>query len=138
MPSLRMFGRRSLDTMNAVLWIVQIALALLHLSGGAYKTFMFGELAAAMPVLSRTGWAALGVFEMACAVLLVAPAAGRWMPVLTPLAAAALVLEAIVLSALYARYSLAVTVTNPLMWAMVLGVMAALVAYGRGVARPIV
>jgi hypothetical protein len=33
--------------------------------------------------LPRGGWGALGVFEMLCAVLLVVPAAGKWMPILT-------------------------------------------------------
>jgi hypothetical protein len=51
---------------------------------------------------------------MVGAVLLIVPAAAKWMPVLTPLAAAALGLETLVLAGLYARYSLALTVTNPL------------------------
>src|SRR2546421_891022 len=46
-----------------------------------------------MRALSRGGWRALGVLEMVGAVLLVVPAAAHWMPVLTPLAAAALALE---------------------------------------------
>jgi hypothetical protein len=53
------------------------------------------------------------------------------MPVLTPLAAAALALESIVLAALYARYSLQLAATNPLVWVVAMGVMAAFVAYGR-------
>ena len=94
--------------MNVLLWVLQIALALLSLGGGAYKVFMFDELAKvpAMGALSRGGWGALGVFEMLCAVLLVVPAAANWMPVLTPLAAAALALESLALAGLYARYSL--------------------------------
>ena len=79
--------------MNVLLWVLQVALALLYLAGGAYKTFMFDELATQMRALPRGGWAALGVLEMLCAVLLVVPAAAKWMPVLTPLAAAALALE---------------------------------------------
>ena len=69
---------------------------------------MFDELAKmpAMGALSRGGWGALGVFEMLCALLLVVPAAANWMPVLTPLAAAALALESLALAGLYAQYSL--------------------------------
>jgi DoxX-like family len=81
--------------MNVLLWIVQAALALLCLAGGSYKVFHFDEIAK-LPqtmALSRGGWGALGMFEMLCAVLLVVPGVAKWMPVLTPLAAAALALE---------------------------------------------
>ena len=119
--------------MNVLLWVLQVALALLSLGGGAYKVFMFDELAKvpAMDALSRGGWGALGVFEMLCAVLLVVPAAANWMPVLTPLAAAALALESLALAGLYARYSLELTATNPLVWVVLMALMAAFVAYGR-------
>jgi hypothetical protein len=124
--------------MNVLLWVLQVALALLSFGGGAYKVFMFDELAKvpAMGALSRGGWGALGVFEMLCAVLLVVPAAANWMPVLTPLAAAALALESLALAGLYARYSLEVTAINPLVWVVVMGLMAAFVAYGRYALRP--
>jgi hypothetical protein len=124
--------------MNFLLWVIQIVLALLSLAGGAYKVLQFDELAKvpSTGALSRGGWAALGVFEMLCAVLLVVPAAVKWMPVLTPLAAAALALESVALAVLYARYSLALTVTNPLVYVVVMGLMAALVAYGRYALSP--
>src|SRR5438445_1027316 len=93
-------------TMNVLLWVIQVALALLYLAGGSYKVFKFDELANQMRALSRGGWRAIGVLEMVCAILLVVPAAAKWMPVLTPLAAAALALETLALAALYARYSL--------------------------------
>ena len=125
--------------MNVLLWVLQIALALISLSGGAYKVFMFDELAKlpAMGALARGGWGAVGVFEMLCAVLLVVPAAAKWMPVLTPLAAAALALESLALAGLYARYSLELTATNPLVWVVVMGLIAAFVAYGRYALRPV-
>jgi hypothetical protein len=123
--------------MNLFLWVLQVALALLYLAGGAYKTFMFDELANQMVALSRGGWGALGVLEMVGAVLLVVPAAAKWMPVLTPIAAAALALETLVLAGLYSRYSLEVTVSNPLVWSVVMGVLVAFVAYGRYALRPL-
>lgn len=122
--------------MNVLLWVLQLALALLYLAGGAYKVFMFDELANQMVALSRGGWRALGVLEMLCGVLLVVPAAAKWMPVLTPLAAAVLALETLALAGLYARYSLKLTATNPLVWAVVMGLLAAFVAYGRYALRP--
>jgi len=119
--------------MNVLLWVFQVALALLAFAGGAYKVFMFDELAKmpATGALSRAGWGALGVFEMLCAILLIVPAAIKWMPVLTPLAAAALALESLALAGLYAQYSLELAATNPLVWVVVMGLMAVFVAYGR-------
>src|ERR1051325_1883360 len=94
--------------MNALLWVLQAGLALLYLAGGAYKVFRFDELADQpwYGTLPRGGWGALGVFEILGAVLLIVPAAAKRMPVLTPLAAAALALETLALGGLYARYSL--------------------------------
>ena len=119
--------------MNILLWVLQLALALLSVSGGAYKVFMFDELAKmpATGALARGGWGALGVFEMLCAVLLVVPAATNWTPVLTPLAAAALAVESLALAGLYARYSRKLAATNPMVWAVVMGLLVAFVAYGR-------
>ena len=122
--------------MNILLWVFQAVLALLYLSGGAYKVFSFDELATHMTALSRGGWRALGVLEVVGAVLLVVPAALKWKPLLTPLAAAVLALETLALAALYAQYSLDLAATNPLVWAVVMGLLAAFVAYGRYALRP--
>lgn len=117
--------------MNIVLWIVQAVLALLYLAGGAYKVFSFDEVANQLTALPRGGWSALGVVEMIGAVLLVVPAAANWWPVLTPAAAAVLTLETVGLAALYARYSLALTAANPLVWAVAMALLVGFVAYGR-------
>ena len=117
--------------MNIFLWILQIALAFLYVSGGAYKTFKFEELARYMPALSHTAWRLLGVIEIVGGILLVIPAAVTHQPTLIALAAAVLTLESLSLAALYARYSLKMTAKNPLVWAATLGVFAAFLTYGR-------
>jgi hypothetical protein len=124
--------------MNIVLWIVQSALALLYLSGGAYKAFSFAQLADQMQALPLGAWRALGVIEMLGAVLLILPAALKWMPSLTPLAAAALTLETFALTAVYAHYSLSLGASNPLVWSVVMGLAVAFVAYGRFALEPLV
>jgi DoxX-like protein len=124
---------------NILLWILQVGLALFAFMGGQYKLFHFNELAK-MPqtaALPRGGWGALGIFEMLCAILLIIPAAAKWIPVLTPVAAAALALEALLLAVLFARYSLALTATNPLLYVLVMALVAAFVAYGRFTLRPL-
>jgi putative oxidoreductase len=124
--------------MKVLLWILQAALALLSLAGGAYKIFAFDELAKmpATGALSRGEWGALGVFEMLCGILLIVPAITKWKPGLTPLAAAALALESLALAVVYARYSLSLTATNPLVWVVAMAVMAVFVACGRYAFRP--
>lgn len=117
--------------MNTLLWILQVALAVVFVAGGAYKTFMFDELAGAMNALPRGGWRALGVVEMVGGILLVLPGVTGWMPHLTALAAAVLTVETLALAAFYASYSLDVAATNPLVWAVVMALLVAAVAYGR-------
>lgn len=123
--------------MHILLWILQAALALLYLAGGAYKTFGGDELAKQFPALPRGGWRALGVLEMLGAVLLIVPTAMKWMPMLTPVAAAVLALETLALGGLYARYSRKLAASNPLVWSVVMGLVAAFVAYGRCALWPV-
>ena len=63
--------------MHILLWVVQVALALQAFAGGAYKIVQFDEIAKmpAVASLPRAVWTLIGVFEMACGILLVVPAA---------------------------------------------------------------
>lgn len=122
--------------MNIVLWVLQAALALLYLAGGAYKVFAFDELASDMSVLPRGVWSALGVIEMAGGVLLLGPAPRKWRSTLTSVAAAVLAVETTYLVGVYARYSLEWSAINPLPWAAVMALLVAVVAYGRYRLRP--
>ncbi len=123
--------------MNVILWIVQGVLAVFCLAGGSFKVFRYAELAQvpAASVLSQGAWAALGVFEMICGVLLIIPAALKWKPMLTPAAAAALALECLILAVVFSRYSLELTAANPLVWVVAMAFMAAFAAYGRRALR---
>jgi uncharacterized membrane protein YphA (DoxX/SURF4 family) len=122
--------------MNILLWILQAALAFLYLSGGAYKLFKFEELASQMSALPHAVWRTLGALEIAGGILLIIPAATKWMPLLTPLAATVLALETLALAGLYARYSLKLTAANPLIWSALMGLLVAFVAYGRYAISP--
>jgi hypothetical protein len=123
--------------MNILLWILQAVLALLYLAGGSYKVFAFADVADQLPAIPRSGWGALGVVEMVGAVLLIVPAATRWMPLLTPLAAATLAFETLAIAGVYASYSLKFTPANPLVWALGMGLLVAFVAYGRYALSPL-
>jgi hypothetical protein len=124
--------------MNVLLWVLQVVVALLYLAGGGFKTFNPDDVAKQITALQRGAWRAVGVFEVLGAVLVIVPAAANWMPGLTPLAAAALALESLALAAVYARYSLKLAATNPLVYAVPMALMAALVAYGRYALSPLV
>ena len=124
--------------MNIVFWVLQAVLALLFLAGGSYKAFSFQQLASQFSEVPLGAWRALGFLEMAGGVLLIVPAALRWKPRLTAHAAAVLTLETFALAALYARHSTKMTPENPLLWALVMGVLVAFVAYGRYVLKPVV
>jgi hypothetical protein len=123
--------------MNVLLWILQLILAFLYLAGGAFKTFNPQDVAKQITALPLGVWSAIGVFEVLGGILLIVPAATKWMPSLTPLAAAMLALETLALATLYATYSLKLAVTNPLVWAVPMGLMAAFVAYGRYCLSPL-
>ena len=124
--------------MNVLLWILQAALALLCLAGGAYKVFQVDQIYPnLLKALTRSGWRALGVLEVLCGILVIVPAAMSWKPVLTLVAAAAIALECLALSGLYARYSLRLVAANPLVWSLAMAMIAAGVAYGRYALSPL-
>jgi hypothetical protein len=117
--------------MNVVLWVLQVVLALLYFSGGAYKLSSFDAIANQVEPLTRGATSALAVVEMVGAVLLIVPLAAHWKPSLTALAAAVLTVESFVLCVVYARHSLALAASNPLTWSVVMMLLAAFVALGR-------
>ncbi len=121
--------------MNVLLWVVQVLLALLSIGGGAYKLLAYEQLAKmpAYSTLPRGGWIALGVLEVVCGILLIVPIAkGR----LIPLAATALAIESIALAVVYSRYSTEFTAQNPLVWVVIMAVMASFIAFGRFNSKP--
>jgi len=64
------------------------------------------------------------------------PAVVRTTPIPTAIIAAALAVETLALAVVYATYSRDLTAANPLVWAVVIGVLAAFVAYGRYAVKP--
>ena len=122
--------------MNILLWVVQLLAALLYGSSGVMKVFMFDKVSQGVPsfgALPREAWTALGILELVCTVGLIVPAALRWQPVLTILAAAVLALESLVFVGVHVKYrEVAPTILSGL-----LGLLMAFIAYGRMVLQPI-
>jgi uncharacterized membrane protein YphA (DoxX/SURF4 family) len=122
--------------MNTFLWILQIVAALLYLSSGVMKVFMFDKVSgdvASFGALPRKGWTILGIIELLCVVGLIVPSLFHWHPALTVVAAAVLALEALVFIWVHVKYR----EVPPIIFSIVLGVAMAFVAYGRAVLSPI-
>jgi len=122
--------------MNTLLWVLQILGALLYGASGVMKTFMFDKVSGDVPsfgALPREAWKALGIMELLCAVGLIAPAAARWHPSLTVVAAAALAIESLVFIGVHVKYR----ETGTIAMVTVLGLVMAFIAYGRAVLAPI-
>ncbi len=122
--------------MNVVLWVVQGLLAALFVIGGGTKVFMFERIAqqvASNRAFPREVWTCIGIFEVLCALALVLPAAMGKFPMLTPVAAACLAVEGIVFAGLHYTYG----EYSPMTFSLVLAALAAFVAYGRFVLKPL-
>ncbi|MEO8585596.1 MAG: DoxX family protein [Acidobacteriota bacterium] len=122
--------------MNILLWILQVLAALLYGASGVMKVFMFDKVSADVPsfgALPREAWMALGILELVCAVGLIVPAALRWQPRLTVLAATVLAIESLVFIGVHVKYR----EVTPMIMSGALGVLMAFIAYGRMVLKPI-
>jgi uncharacterized membrane protein YphA (DoxX/SURF4 family) len=122
--------------MNILLWVLQIVAVLLYGASGVMKVFMFDKVSEDVPsfgALPREAWMALGILELVCAVGLIVPAALRWHPALTVVAATVLTIESLVFVWVHAKYREITTI----IFSGALGLLMAFIAYGRMVLKPI-
>jgi uncharacterized membrane protein YphA (DoxX/SURF4 family) len=123
--------------MNILLWVLQLLSALLYAASGVMKVFMFDKISKDVPsfgALPRQAWMALGILELVCTVGLIVPAAFRWHPSLTVLAATVLTVESLVFVWVHIKYR----ETSTIIMSGVLGLLMAFIAYGRMALSPIV
>jgi uncharacterized membrane protein YphA (DoxX/SURF4 family) len=121
--------------MNILLWVLQIALAMLCIAGGTFKIFKIEQLqkdVASMRTLPRGLWAFLGAFECLAGLGLILPGATNVLPVLTPIAAAAAAAESFLVTAIYIYYR----DFSPMIYSVAMAIMAAFISYGRFVLKP--
>jgi hypothetical protein len=122
--------------MNTLLWVLQIALAVLCISGGAFQIFKIEELqkgVAAMRALPRGLWAFLGAFGCLAGLGLILPGAIHVLPGLTPVAAVAVAAESVLISAWYVYYG----DRSPLPYSVAMAIMAVFISYGRFALAPL-
>lgn len=123
--------------MNVLLWVLQGLAALVYGASGVMKVFMFDKVSEGVQsfgALPRGAWTTLGIVELVCTVGLIVPAALRWRPTLTVVAAAVLAIESLVFIWVHVQYR----EIPPIIMSGVLGLLMAFIAYGRLVLRPIV
>jgi len=122
--------------MNILLWVLQVLAALLYGASGVMKVFLFDKVSQDVPsfgALPREAWKALGILELVCTVGLIVPAALRWHPALTVVAAAFLAVESLVFVWVHVKYR----ETASIVLSGVLGLLMAFLVYGRMVLKPI-
>lgn len=122
--------------MNIVLWILQAIGALVYGASGVMKVFMFDQVSAdvqSFGALPRQVWTTLGIVELVCMVGLIVPAAVRWKPSLTVVAATVLAVESLLFIWVHAQYG----EIPSIIMSSVLGLLMAFIAYGRMVLKPI-
>ena len=121
--------------MNMLLWVLQVVTAILYGWSGVMKVFLFDKISGEVPsfgALPREAWMALGILELVCAIGLIVPAALRWRPRLTVLAATLLAIETLVFIGVHVKYH----EITPIIFSAVLGLLLAFIAYGRAVLKP--
>ncbi|MGQ0553844.1 MAG: DoxX family protein [Planctomycetota bacterium] len=122
--------------MNTLLWVLQVLAALMYGASGVMKVFLFEKISQDVPsfgALPREAWLGLGLLELVCAIGLIVPAAFRWRPQLTSVAASLLAVESLVFIWVHVQYR----ERTPLILSGVLGLLMAFIAYGRMVLRPL-
>lgn len=122
--------------MNILLWVLQIVLALLCISGGIFQIFKIDELkknVASMRALPRGLWTFLGAFGCVAGLGLILPGLINMQPELTSIAAAAVAAQSILISAFYVYYK----DHSPLVYTVVMTIIAIFISYGRCVLVPL-
>lgn len=122
--------------MNILLWVLQVVVAFLCISGGAFQIFKLDDLkkgVAAMRQLPRSLWAFLGAFGCVAGSLLILPGALGLAPGLTAVAAAAVAIQSLFISSLYLRFG----DRAPLPYSAAIAALAVIIAVGRFVLSPL-
>lgn len=121
--------------MNILLWALQILLALHTIVGAVWKFSHSAEQT--MPSLKAIPngiWLGMGVFELLIGLCLVLPAFYKPAAILIPVAAVCIVVEMLLFCALHLRSGDANY--GPMIYWLVVAVLAASLAFGRFVLKP--
>jgi hypothetical protein len=122
--------------MNILLWILQVVLAWFCIAGGYYQIFKIEQLQdlnASVRALPAVLWVFFGAFSCLAGLGLILPGVTKRKPVLTPIAAAAVAIESVILSAIYVHYG----DFRPLDFSVAMAILAAFISYARFALKPL-
>ena len=122
-------------SMNILLWVLQILLALHTVMGAVWKFFNSEQTVSSLNAIPHGVWSALSVVEVLCALGLVLPAINKRLGITAPIAATVIAAEMLLFCAvhLYSRdpnY-------GPMIYWFVVAAICAFIAYGRFVMKPL-
>ena len=120
--------------MNALLWALQILLALHTLMGAVWKFSNSEQTVASLKAIPHGVWLAMSVFELLCSLALIVPAFNKPLAILAPIAASCIAVEMLLFSGVHmysgdANY-------GPMIYWLVVAAICAFVAYGRFALKP--
>lgn len=122
--------------MNILLWILQILAALLYVSSGVMKVFLFDKVSVDVPsfgALPRPLWTFLGIFELLGAIALILPGVLHIHTNLIIAAAAVLCAESLLFISVHVKY----TEKMSIVMSAVLGIVMGFIVYGRVALAPL-
>jgi len=121
--------------MNILLWVLQILLALHTVMGAVWKFSNSEQTVPSLKAIPHGLWLSLSGFELLCSLGLVLPLFYRPLAIVAPVAAIGVAAEMLLFCGLHlasgeANY-------GPLIYWLVVALVAAFIAYGRFVLRPL-
>ena len=122
--------------MNVLLWVLQILAAILYVSSGVMKVFLFDKVSKDVPsfgALPRPVWTSLGFLELLGSIALILPGFLHSYTSLTIVAGILLCVESLVFIWVHMKY----TEKTPIIMSAVLGIIMAFIAYGRFALAPL-
>lgn len=120
--------------MNALLWILQILLAL-HTALGAVWQITESQTVPSLQAIPRAGWLLLIGLELACSLGLILPAFSRNLTRLIPLSAACIGSVMVLFSVVHLASG--DRSQGPMVYWLVVGAICAFIAYGRYRLKPV-
>lgn len=121
--------------MNAIIWVLQIFLALHTLSGAIWKFSNSEQTINALKAIPHGIWQAMSIIELLCSLALVLPIFFKRLGKLAPIASILIALEMLIFIILFLfsgdkEY-------NQIMYWFIVAAICAFIAYGRIVTNPI-
>jgi hypothetical protein len=121
--------------MNAILWILQVLLALHTTMGAVWKVSHSENAVPSLAALPHPLWLAMSVLEFLAALALVSPVASKRLGRLVPIAAVYVIAEMLVFTVVHLTSG--ATAPGEIVYWLVVAALSGFIAWGRLVKRPL-